>query len=441
MLSRLAAVLSRLSERYVPGALAIAVLLTAVVSALALSLTPAPPTKVVEAWGSGLWSLNGFAMQMCVVVLTGYLVSTAPAADRALGRIARLATSPRGAVTLMAAVSMTLAWIHWGMSLVAGATLVRHLRRAQPRVDYRLLVASAYLGMGTTWHAGLSGSAPLLVATPGHFLADAIGIIPVGATIFHPFNLTLVIVVMVVMTLAIWSMHPEPGDAVTAGDTVDERTDGDASCAHGTAHPVERSRVMSLAAGGLGVAAIAMGVHAGGSLTLDVLNLAALSLAFLLHPHLASLQSAGERGARLLAGIVLQFPLYGGMFGIIQGTGLARVLGDAIAAHASAGTLPLWLYWYSSVLNYVVPSGGSKWAIEAPFLIEAASRLGVGADRVVLAYAWGDMASNLIQPFWALPLLAGAGLGFRDIMGYAAVSFGVITLVVSIAFALMPLTW
>ena len=201
MLSRLATVLSRVAERYVPGALAIAVLLTAVVSALALLLTPAPVPQVVEAWGSGLWSLNGFAMQMCVVVLTGYLVSTAPVADRALGRVARLATSPRGAVTLMALVSMTLAWVHWGMSLVAGATLVRHLRRAQPGADYRLLVASAYLGMGTTWHAGLSGSAPLLVATPGHFLADRIGVIPVGATIFHPFNLSLVAIVMVVMTL------------------------------------------------------------------------------------------------------------------------------------------------------------------------------------------------------------------------------------------------
>jgi short-chain fatty acids transporter len=163
-----------------------------------------------------------------------------------------------------------------------------------------------------------------------------------------------------------------------------------------------------------------------------------LMLAVLLHPNLASLVAAGDHGARLLAGVVLQFPLYAGMYGIIDGTGLARVLGEAIARSASADSLPLLLYWYSSALNYFVPSGGSKWAVEAPFLIDAATRLGVGLDRAVLAYAWGDMASNLIQPFWALPLLAAAGLGFRDIMGFAFLCFFVISCVVSAAFWALP---
>jgi short-chain fatty acids transporter len=161
--------------------------------------------------------------------------------------------------------------------------------------------------------------------------------------------------------------------------------------------------------------------------------------AIVLHGRLASVMAAGEQGARLLAGVVLQFPLYAGMYGLIEGTGLARVLGDAIARTATPDTLPLALYWYSSMLNYFVPSGGSKWAVEAPFIIDAARRLGVGLDEVILAYAWGDMASNLIQPFWALPLLAAARLGFRDIMGYAALCFAVISVLVSAAFWLLPL--
>ena len=183
-------------------------------------------------------------------------------------------------------------------------------------------------------------------------------------------------------------------------------------------------------------------VHAAGGgpfLTLDVLNFTFLTLAVLLHPNVASLVAAGDQGARLLAGVVLQFPLYAGMYGVIEGSGLAQVIGEAIARSATPDSLPAIVYWYSSVVNYFVPSGGSKWAVEAPFIIDAASRVGVGLDQVVLAYAWGDMASNLIQPFWALPLLAAAGLGFRDIMGYAALCFFVISCVVSAAFLAMPL--
>ncbi len=196
---------------------------------------------------------------------------------------------------------------------------------------------------------------------------------------------------------------------------------------------------LPLALGLTGVAWLAWYVATSGpQLTLDVLNFTFLMLAVLLHRSLASLSAAGEQGARLLAGVVLHFPLYAGMYGVIEGTGLARVLGEFIARSATPDSLPLLLYWYSSVLNYFVPSGGSKWALEAPFLMDAAGRLGVGTDRVVLAYAWGDMASNLIQPFWALPLLAAARLGFRDILGYALVAFAVVSVVVSAAFWLLP---
>jgi short-chain fatty acids transporter len=176
----------------------------------------------------------------------------------------------------------------------------------------------------------------------------------------------------------------------------------------------------------------------GFALTLDVLNFAFLMLAILLHPSAASVLAAAERGAALLSGIVLQFPFYAGMYGVIQGTGLAQIFGESIATVASAETLPVWLYWYSGVVNYFVPSGGSKWAIEAPYLVDAAVRLGVPTPQVVLAYAWGDMATDIIQPFWALPLLAAARIDFRDIMGYAFVVFLIYNVVVSIGFWLLP---
>jgi len=442
VLSRLAGPLAAIAERWVPSAFSIAVLLTAVIVAAALALTDATATAVLGAWGDGFWTLSPFAMQMALVVLTGSLVATAPVVDRLFARVAARAGSPVRAATLMATVSMALAWVHWGLSLVGSAMLVRHVARAQPRVDYRLLVTCAYLGMGTTWHAGLSGSVPLLMATPGHFLERTTGLLPLSATTFSAFNLALVVVVTAVMLLVVPRLHPPPAQVVPPPAVVLTASTVAGPDEAGTSGPagwVDRSRAITLVLGLAGAAWLARrALQPGPFLTLDVLNFTFLMLAVLLHPHVASLVAAGDAGARLLSGVVLQFPLYAGMYGVIEGTGLARVLGEAIARTATPATLPLLLYWYSSVLNYFVPSGGSKWAVEAPFLIDAASRLGVGLDRAVLAYSWGDMASNLIQPFWALPLLAAAGLGFRDIMGYATVCFLVISCVVSAAFWLLP---
>lgn len=443
MLARLATLLAATAERFVPGAFAIAVILTFVTFAGAV-LTGASARDAIVAWGGGFWTLSPFAMQMALVVLTGYLVSTAPIMDRVFARLASLAGAPARAAALMAGVSIALASIHWGLSLVGTAMFVRHVVRAQPRVDVRLLVAAAYLGMGTTWHAGLSGTVPLLMATPGHFLQSTTGLLPLAATTFSRFNVLLAATLALLMVGVVYSLHPKDADAVTvAPDALDalERFAPPAAPAHWTfASWCDYSRVLTLALGLTGAAWLIWNATSGGPLlTLDVLNFTFFTLAVLMHPHIASLVAAGDQGARLLAGVVLQFPLYAGMFGIIQGTGLARELGDLIARSATPDSFPLLLYWYSSFLNYFVPSGGSKWAVEAPFIIDAATRLGVSLDRVVLAYAWGDMASNLIQPFWALPLLAAARLDFRDILGYAGLCFLVISCVVSTAFWLLPL--
>lgn len=443
MLARVATLLAAAAERWVPSAFAIAVLLTGVTFAGALAIGAAPGDAVV-AWGRGFWALSPFAMQMALVVLTGFLVSTAPPVDRVFAAVARAAGSPARAATLMAVVSMLLAWLHWGLSLVGSAMLVRHIARVQPRVDFRLLVTAAYLGMGTTWHAGLSGSVPLLMASPGHFLEKTTGLVPLAATTFAPFNLALVCVVTLTMAGVVWRLHPAAADTVAVSpdalDALERFTPPDPPAARTFAAWCDHTRALPYTLGAAGAAWLVWYVRASGlQLTLDVLNFIFLMAAIVLHGRLASVMAAGEQGARLLAGVVLQFPLYAGMYGIIEGTGLARVLGEAIASTATADTLPLALYWYSSLLNYFVPSGGSKWAVEAPFIIDAARRLGVGLDRVVLAYAWGDMASNLIQPFWALPLLAAARLGFRDIMGYAAICFAAISVMVSIAFWLWPL--
>lgn len=443
MLTRVASFLIGFSHRYIPSAFSIALLLTFVTFAIAIAGVGASPAQVIVEWGKGFWTLVPFAMQMVLVVLTGFLVSTAPVVDRCFVALARWPRSPRGAVVMMAAASMALAWFHWGLSLIGCAMLVRHVARAQRGVDYRLLVCAAYFGMGATWHAGLSASAPLLVATPGHFLEKQMGVLPVTATIFSGFNLGLTVLVVALLLGMVAVLHPAPGAVVAiapeALDTLGRFQPPARPAERTLAAAIDHSRALTLAIGACGAGWLAWYFTTNGFvLTLDVLNFAFLVLAILLHPSPASLLAAAEEGASLLSGIVLQFPFYAGMYGVIQGTGLASALGTWIANTASPSTYPLLLYWYSGLVNYFVPSGGSKWAIEAPYLVDAAMRLGVGVDRVVVAYAWGDMATDLIQPFWALPLLAAAKLDFKDIMGYAMLVFLVYASVVSVAFALLP---
>lgn len=444
-LSRVATALTALSQRWIPSAFAIAVILTFVTFGIAIA-AGASPARTLIAWGDGFWTLLPFAMQMSLVILTGYIVSAAPLVARAFERLASRPHTPRGAVVMMALVSMALAWFHWGLSIVGCAMFVRYVARAQPRVDYRLLVAAAYFGMGATWHSGLSASAPLLVATPGHFLEDRIGVIPMSRTIFHPFNLALTAVVVAVLAGLAWVLHPRESDAVSIDAEALARlgrfTPPSPAPSGGPASFIDHTWWLNGVIGLMGAAWLAWYFTTSGfTLTLDVLNFAFLMLGILLHRSPASLLSAAEQGSSLLAGVVLQFPFYAGMYGVIQGTGLGERVGSWIADAADPRAFPLLLYWYSGIVNYFVPSGGSKWAIEAPYLVAAAQRLGVGIDQVVVAYAWGDMATDLIQPFWALPLLAAARLDFRDIMGYATIVFLVYVALVSCAFWVLPLVW
>jgi short-chain fatty acids transporter len=444
-LSRAAVALTAISQRWIPSAFSIALILTFVTFAFAIGGGAAPWDAIV-AWGNGFWTLLSFAMQMSLVILTGYIVSTAPIVERLFARLAATARSPRGAVVMMALVSMGLAWFHWGLSIVGCAMFVRHVARRQPRVDYRLLVAAAYFGMGATWHSGLSASAPLLVATPGHFLESRIGLIPITQTIFHPFNLALTAIVVAVLALLAYALHPRDAEAVCI--------DSEALAALGRFVPpqppadrtfatfVDHTWWLNALVGAVG--ASWLGWHfatRGLAVTLDVLNFAFLMLGILLHRSPASVLASAEQGATLVSGVILQFPFYAGMYGVIDGTGLSERLGAWIASAADPRLFPLLLYWYSGVVNYFVPSGGSKWAIEAPYLVDAAQRLGIGIDQVVIAYAWGDMATDLIQPFWALPLLAAARLDFRDIMGYATVVFVIYVTIVSVAFWMLPGIW
>jgi short-chain fatty acids transporter len=443
VLARLADALARASARYVPDAFSIAAVLTLVTCLLGLTAGAAGPAQVARAWGDNVWALLPFSMQIAVVIFAGYLLAVSPVMRRVLDLLARVPRTPRQAVGWTALLSMVLCWLNWGAGLVASAVLVRIIARRHPGADYRLLVAVAYLGLGTTWHGGPSGSVPLLLATPGTFmLKDGLipATIPLSQTIFTAGNLALMAVVTAGLSVFAVLLHPR-GETVTARAADLDALDVTPAPARPPA-PTPAERLMhgpwlNVAIGLLGLASLVLQATAGRfTLTLDTVNLIVLTLALLLHPSPASLMAAAEQAARPLHGVVLQFPLYAGIYGIIKDTALAGAIAKAFLALATPHTFPFVVFCYSAVLNYWVPSGGAKWAMEAVYLIQAAKALAVPVPKVAMAYAYGDMATNLIQPFWAIPLLGVARLEFRDILGYEVLVFALYSIVVS-AFLLL----
>ncbi len=427
-----------------PSAFSIAAGLTLIIFLGGWLVGRASPLDCIRYWGDGFWLLLEFGMQMCLMLVAGYLLASSPPVRRLLDLLTSLFRTPRSAIAGLAILSMSLSWINWALGIVGGAVLARLFASRITQLDLRLIVTVAYLGLGCTWHAGLSASAPLLIATPGHFLESEIGVIPTDVTIFHPFNLLLTVTVLISLTLFVWQLArwtPFSSSQMLAQRARLEAVDS-------STPPVEyREGKRSLAAildrcywlnGMLGACGLVWVVTTWLDNELEVtfnsINFLLLFLGIVLHPSPNSVTRSAKEAVSFVHGIVLQFPFYAGMFGIIKGSGLSEVLGNAFVSIASPRTLPLLVYWYSGFVNYFVPSGGSKWAIEAPYLVEAAQNLGVPVNQVVLAYAWGDMATNLLHPFWALPLITATGLEFREILGYGIVIFCFYVSLVSLAF-------
>jgi short-chain fatty acids transporter len=422
--------------RWVPNSFVIACLLTLFTFALVIGVADKSFLDAEGYWTKGFWELLELTMQLALIVMTGYIVAVSPLMSRLLARVAELARSDRAAVALMGLVSMTASWLHWGLGLIAGPIFLRFLIRKHPRVDYRLAVAAGYLGSTCTWHAGLSGSAPLLMATPKNFMEAQVGLVPISATTFSLFNLALTIVVVCVMTVMLTRLYPARPEAHVAPP---ETTDDPHVVASGQPLWIERSYALNLVIGILGAIGLwTLYIEGGSRISLNVFNFAFLFLALVLHPSPTSFTRAAAQGATYLHGIVIQFPFYAGMYGLIKYSGLAEIIARWFTSIASTKTFPIVIYWYSGVLSFFIPSGGSKWAVEAPYVMAAAKALNVPAAHAILAYAWGDMSTHFLQPFWAIPLLAIARVEFKDIVGYLAILFVVNFVVVSAAFIVLP---
>ena len=327
---------TRLMERWLPDAFVFVLILTLVVMLAAIGIERTNPLDLIRMWGDGFWKLLSFAMQMLLVLVTGYILATSPPVRKLLRQAAGLAKGAGSAIVLVTLVSLAASWINWGFGLVVGAIFARELAR-QVKVDYRLLVASAYSGF-VIWHGGLSGSIPLTVATPGHFTEDVIGLIPTSATIFASWNLLIVALIFIALPIINLMMMPRADETVLVdpaklgNDPAPYTLPADAT----PADRLENSRILMWLVGAAGIVWLVQYFAGGGGLNLDVVNFLFLFVGIVLHGTARSLLSALDQAVKGGAGIVLQFPFYAGIMAIMTGSGLAASLSEWFVAISTA---------------------------------------------------------------------------------------------------------
>lgn len=439
LLVRLGLAARRGVGRFAPDPFVIAVAMTVVTllaGALAAGGGPGDLARVLRLWSapSGLWALLGFTAQMSLMLVLGTALAAAPAVRRGLYALARRAGTPRRLVGLVAFVSCALCLLNWSLGLVAGAMFARtagaEARRRGFRLHYPILCAAGYAGM-MVWHGGLSGTAPLKATTLadltevlGPDLAARVGPIPLGDSLFGPLNLVVTGGLWLLAPLVFMALTPAEGDdpdphpAPETGPEEQLETDAPPLDA---LDRFERSPVVTwaLALPAAGALALLLADTGGAAVDLNAILLALWILALVLHGRLDRFLRACEAGARASAGILLLFPLYGGIMGVMKGTGLAAAIAGLFAA-ADPHVFTTLTFLAAGVLNLFVPSGGGQWAVQGPIAIDAALAQGASPTHTMLAIAYGDQWTNMLQPFWAVPLLAITGVRARDVIGYCA---------------------
>lgn len=471
-----------------PSPFLFAIILTYVAALAAFVTEGSSVTEVALAWYDGFWNLLQFAMQMVIILVTGFVVAYHPRVRAGILRLVRMPRSGRQAVVLVGIGSMIVGWISWGLGLIFGAILAREMGKVAARrgmaVHYPLLAVAGYLGMSLTWGWGLSSSAGLLQATDGNvFMEQGIvdRVIPATEWVFHPYPLTLTVLAILYGSIMLWLLQPPDENCrgirrYVVGIDAELETDasregashedsGDGGSSDGSARrregptvgaaaapaaesptrntPADRIDNSRLLGGVLAVTGIVLFVRAFltqglGALNLNVFNFGFLMIGMILYVSPARYQQEFNDAVRGSAGVILQFPFYAGIIGIMVGTGLVDTMTDALLSIATEDTFPLTAWLTGGVLNVFVPSAGGEWAIVGGPMMLAGGELGIPHGQTIAAYAVGDAHTNLFNPFWAIPLLAITGLRARDMFGYGITMMILLVPFLAVALYLLP---
>ncbi len=428
-------------DTWTPNSIVFAYMLTFVIAILALIFTDTPllfdsgeNMSLVNSWVSGFWNLLTFAMQMSLIMITGSIVATSPPVKKALIWIATKPNSKLAYFVFMAVISFVLSWIHWGIGMMVGIQMGRQFlvaaRDKGIHFSQAYFCAAAYAMLPGS--VGISQAAPLLGSTPGYLrtlvpeeIAPLIPeVTPLTESVLTPVNIAQCLILFALVSVVLWFVQPKEGQVgdelyneVKAQNEVKVEKKRKAT---GPADWIDNSPLTSWIIGGFGAFWVIRLLATSGFIGLSInnYNFLMLILGILLCGSPNNFIKGAQGAVSSVWGVIMQFPLYAGIFGIIVYTGLSGVIVDFFLSFSTQDNFPLVTYIYSAILNMAVPSGGSKFAIEAPYLLAICAELNVPIGSILNSYTFGDMTTNIIQPFWALPYLALFKIDFKQILPY-----------------------
>ena len=423
----------KLVENFYPDAFIFVIVLSVLTFLLAVLNTDSTIIETFEAWGTGLPKLFTFTAQICIIMITAHALAHTNPVENILSKVGSYPTSQIQAYALVTFISGLASLFAWSFGLIVGGIVSKFVAigcaKKRIRIHYPLLVASAYSGY-VIWHMGYSSSAALFVSSAGHSLIDKIGVIPVTDTIFNQFNITVAIFTLLVITIVNPLMRPDNSEIKEIDSNVFRLTNNNNNNLNinknvrSPAQAIENNRFISFFLAISLIMFIGLIFYKNGfSLDLNIVSWSFLGIGLLLSNSPIHYVKLVNKASVTVGPIILQYPFYAGIMGIMADTGLINVLAEKISSIATAETLGFYSFLSGGLVNMFIPSGGGQWAVQGPVMIEAANYLNVKPYVIVLGVAYGDQWTNMIQPFWTIPLLAIAGLHMRQIMGYTFVIF------------------
>ncbi len=419
-------------SNFIPSPFSLAILLTFATFLFALFMTGNNKSfsqyvpDLFLFWEQGFWDLLKFAMQMMLMLVLGNVLALTRPFEKIMNVLVRYATNTANAALIVSLSTVIMAYLNWGLGLIFGALLARAVAHSAyasgMKLNYPMIGAAGYGGL-MIWHGGLSGSAPLKIAEEGHFLEATIGVIPASETLLSDMNIVVAITTVIAIPLFFYFLGKR-----------NHKYSDLSSFKTLTAQPLEResrkddhdklenSRWFSLSIAIFMLLAIVVKVwntDLPKILNINFINLILLVASLFLYPSVKSFAKAVGSAVSGSAGIMLQFPFYAGIMGIMQHSGLSDLLTGFFISISNQQTFPIFTMFSAGLVNFFVPSGGGQWAVQGPIIVDAATQVNIPVSKAVMALAYGDQLTNMIQPFWALPLLAITGLKARSVLPYS----------------------
>ena len=426
----------KLDQRFLPTPFTIAVLLTFLTFFLAFFFTESKVEgnyllQIFSFWEQGVWNsqLLVFALQMMLMLVLGHTLALSGAINKLILHVVKSCNSTSKSAAIITFFTILVSLFNWGLGLIFGAIFARkvgeHASNNNIKLNYPLIGASGYSGL-MVWHGGISGSAPIKIAESGHFLADKIGIISQELTIFSNMNISINIILLVILPSLMYLLGKKKvGEKISIlSDIKNEK-----KIPIVLENKLDNSKLLAWIFGGaIIIYAFYKAIVIPDIISLRVINpnyinLILLALGIILHGNFIRFLRAIDSAIVGASGILIQFPLYFGIMGIINQTGMALIMSEYFVSISNETTFPIYTFISAGIVNIFVPSGGGQWAIQGPIIIEAATQLGVSIPKSIMALVYGDQLTNMLQPFWALPLLGITGLKAKEILPYTLILF------------------